>query len=85
MCSLLGFDWLGLLRIIEITERCREHLESRLRSKWCVLAVCSWTTKTSALTPRIANCSCPSTHALARDLVEVILLGHLVWAAPKMF
>src|SRR4051794_33186652 len=34
---------------------------SRRRSKWWAVAWCSWTTKTPALTPRIANCSWPST------------------------
>ena len=33
---------------------------SSRRSKWWLVAWCSWTTKTPALTPRIANCSWPS-------------------------
>src|SRR4051812_6353819 len=36
---------------------------SRRRSKWWAVAWCSWTTNTPALTPRIANCSWPSTRA----------------------
>ena len=40
---------------------------SRRRSKWWAVAWCSWTTNTPAGTPRIANCSCPSTRAARSD------------------
>ena len=40
-------------------ERITPSTSSR-RSKWWAVAWCSWTTKTPASTPRIANCSWPS-------------------------
>ena len=51
-------------------ERITPSTSSRT-SKWCAVAACSWTTKTPAGTPRIANCSWPSTFAaLDGDVVD---------------